>query len=314
MARVRSSLRTKGGRLARHLAAFARDPVGVLRRRSFQPPLRPTSFGADTAHLSRTPEDTSFITGNGIASRCRYVLNYDEFSVNGEVENDWYFCKVDFIDYFFEHHAPGSEFVLFSHNGDAPIGGRYRRYLRRPELRAWFATNVELRHPALFPIPIGIANPRWAHGDLAAFRRVQEAGIAKSRLFDASYSTDTNSIERRYCLEQTGVPLPPRKPFGEYLADLASASFCISPRGNGVDCHRTWEALYLRAIPIVIRSLLNDHHPDIPMIVLDDWSEFRAIEFSPELYERTWNGFCLEELSLDSYLGRVERTLAGSRR
>ena len=33
--------------------------------------------------------------------------------------------------------------------------------------------------------------------------------------------------------------------------------FWLSPRGNGLDCHRTWEALYLDIIPIVWHSTLD---------------------------------------------------------
>ena len=108
------------------------------------------------------------------------------------------------------------------------------------------------------------------------------------------------------------MPLSPPKPFAEYLAQLASAYFCISPRGNGLDCHRTWEALYLGTIPVVTRSALTDHFSDIPMVVLDDWSEFKSVEFSPQRYAQLWNGFSVEQISLDRYLGRVERLPHGS--
>ncbi|CAF1372513.1 unnamed protein product [Adineta steineri] len=49
--------------------------------------------------------------------------------------------------------------------------------------------------------------------------------------------------------------------------------FWLSPRGNGLDCHRTWEALYLDAIPIVWNSTLNPLYVDLPIIILNDWSE-----------------------------------------
>jgi len=45
------------------------------------------------------------------------------------------------------------------------------------------------------------------------------------------------------------------------------------------------------------------------MIVLDDWSEFRSVQFSPELYERTWSDWDPDELLLERYLRRVERFL-----
>jgi hypothetical protein len=47
----------------------------------------------------------------------------------------------------------------------------------------------------------------------------------------------------------------------------------LSPRGNGLDCHRTWEALYLDIIPIVWHSTLDSLYTDLPIIVIHDWKE-----------------------------------------
>ena len=35
------------------------------------------------------------------------------------------------------------------------------------------------------------------------------------------------------------------------MKDLQRSRFVLSPAGNGVDCHRTWEALLMGAVPIV---------------------------------------------------------------
>jgi hypothetical protein len=290
--------------MTRALAALG---AAVRRRRSrWSPPAEPVVFPPE---YDLAPDDPSFITGNGIAERCRFVLNYHGFTVNEDVGNDWCFCKTDFLDEFFARHAPRTSFVLFSANSDYPIDARYERYLRRRSLRAWFAMNVELNHRKLHPIPIGIADPHWPHGDTAAMKRVQRLPAPKTRLFDTSFSLATNPEVRRYCVEQTGLSVTPPRPFEEYLRELSGAYFCISPRGNGLDCHRTWEALYLRTVPVVTRSVLTDRHPDLPMIVLDDWAEFRSIEFTPELYERTWGSWSPDALSLDAYLARVARNI-----
>ncbi|CAF1021949.1 unnamed protein product [Adineta ricciae] len=49
--------------------------------------------------------------------------------------------------------------------------------------------------------------------------------------------------------------------------------FWLSPRGNGLDCHRTWEALYLGVIPIVWNSSLNSLYVNLPIIVINDYTE-----------------------------------------
>jgi hypothetical protein len=100
--------------------------------------------------------------------------------------------------------------------------------------------------------------------------------------------------------------------FDEYLKRLSSSYFCLSPRGAGIDCHRTWESLYVGTIPVVTRSVLTDQHADFPLVVLDDWSEFRSIDFSPALYESLWKAWDPTALRLDSYVRRVESRLEAS--
>jgi hypothetical protein len=289
MARVLSTLRTVGGRI----------------RRRADPPSPPEELPDDLELLNRAPGDETFITGNGIASRCRWVLNYGPPRVSEAGREDWYFCKTDFVDYFFAHHVPDSDFVLFSHNSDVLVDAQLGRHLRHRRLRAWFATNVDLEHRKLHAIPIGIANPRWPHGDTEAVRRVQQESQPKTRLFDVSFSLGTNPAEREACADQTGLTPSTPQPFEQYLVGLASSYFSLSPRGNGIDTHRTWEALYLRTIPIVTRSVLTEQHRDLPLVVLDDWAEFRSIEFSPELYARVWGGWDPEAIRLDRYVERV---------
>lgn len=273
-------------------------------------PLRPPVESPDLVRrMLVMPPDERFITGNGFASHCRNVLNYDVFRVDESNENDWWFCNPEFLEYFFRRVAPDEPYVLFTHNSnvDRPIDERFLSRLERPGLVAWFAVNVELRHPKLHSIPLGIGNPIKC--DPVLFANVQDRRLPKTQLFEASFATWTNPKERFYCIEQTGIQPAPKVPPPEFFERLASSYFCISPNGNGVDCYRTWQALYLRTIPIVTRSVLTEQHPDLPLVVLDDWSEFRSIEFSAELYEQTWSGFDTARFSLDRYLDRVRGTL-----
>jgi hypothetical protein len=270
---------------------------------------RPKGPTAWPPKFGRPPADDAFITGNGIAAHCRFVLNYEPLRVNEGIRNNWWFCKSDYLEFFFAEHAPDEPFVLFSHNSDRPIGRDLRRYLRRKNLIAWFAQNPTLAHRKLHALPIGIANPHWPHGDQTVLKRVQAKSPSKRELFDVSFSVETNRTEREKCLEATGLEVAAGKPYPEYLERLASAYFCVSPEGNGIDCQRTWEALYVKTVPIVTRSAVLDHFAYLPMIILDDWSQFRSIDFSPDLYERTIDGWDPRELRLDRYLVRIREIL-----
>lgn len=50
-------------------------------------------------------------------------------------------------------------------------------------------------------------------------------------------------------------------------------AFSISPHGNGLDCHRTWEDLVLGCIVIVKTSPLDPLYEGLPVVIVDDWSE-----------------------------------------
>jgi hypothetical protein len=290
---------------AKRAAAIALE----VERRA-RPPRPPVAPPERVDEMSRVEPGGRFISGNGYASRCRHVLNHDVLSVDKGIDNDWWFCKSDWLEYFFRELAPESPFVLFTANSDRPIDRTLSRHLRRPSLVAWFGVNAALEHPKLFAVPLGIGDPSTPQdrpGD--ELRSAQAADLPKSRLFHVSFDVKTNPAERLHCLAETGLELAAPAAAPEYLRRLASAYFCIAPRGNGIDTHRVWESLYLRTIPVVTRSVLTDQHPDLPLVVLDDWSEFGSVEFSPELYDRIWSSWRPSELSLDGYLRRVSRTL-----
>jgi hypothetical protein len=50
-------------------------------------------------------------------------------------------------------------------------------------------------------------------------------------------------------------------------------AFEVSPRGNGIDCHRTWEALILKTIPIVQTTHIDPIYDGLPVAIVKDWDE-----------------------------------------
>ena len=50
-------------------------------------------------------------------------------------------------------------------------------------------------------------------------------------------------------------------------------AFSISPHGNGLDCHRTWEDLILGCIVIVKTSPLDPLYEGLPVVIVQDWAE-----------------------------------------
>jgi hypothetical protein len=294
---------------------FARAVGLQLRRGTKAPPrARPWKEHDRLVVATRYSVPEPFLSTNQLIGCCRYFLAEDgSLAVNPDRHNNWYFVRTDDVHDFFAAHEPREPFVLFTGHSDLPVDRSHRRYLRRDGLEAWLAVNPVVGDPKLRARPIGVVSPCWANGDPELLRRARAASHEKRRLFHVAFTVESNPSERAYCLAQAGLTLADPIHGQAYFDDLAASYFCISPKGAGIDCCRTWEALAVGTVPVVTRSLVSDQHPDMPMIVLDDWAQFRSIDFSPELYRRTWGDWDPDELLLNRYIGRIERAIADIR-
>jgi hypothetical protein len=166
-------------------------------------------------------------------------------------------------------------FVLISHNSDDGVDARFLKTLDDPRIVHWFAQNVSIDHPKLTPLPIGIANAQWPHGQVADFIAAAAAApSSKQDVIYCNFGVGTNptriSIHKRVAASGA-ISMAPGKPFRRYLADLAQCRWCLSPPGGGLDCHRTWEALYLGVVPIVARTAQGAALYDgLPVIRIED--------------------------------------------
>lgn len=192
------------------------------------------------------------------------------------------FCYVDFYK---DLHTLLSQLnrpiILLSNSGDIGVTEEELPILEHPIVMRWFASNARIRHPKLQPVPIGIANSMWAHGNLEILQRVcqdlQEGRIQKRSPHDVftCFRIDTNRQKRegvRDALVRQGYSFTqPSLDYESYLRTLATYRYTISPPGNGVDCHRVWECLYLQVIPIVEQDLLWDAWFGLPIQQVTSW-------------------------------------------
>lgn len=228
------------------------------------------------------PVHLPFITGDAFRSLCDFA--YDELSTDlkpAEVQKGAViFVKTDYLGAFFEKVHPHivQPYVIVSHNSDDAAPGVYAKYLEDPKILAWFAQNYDgTAHVKMHPIPIGLANGHWAHGNVKTLEKVANLGLAKKHLVYMNIAVQTFPKERqvvwnhfansRFCLREEQVAHEP------FLKSVASASFVVAPRGNGLDTHRLWEALYLNSVPIVKSSSIDGLYEGLPVLVVRDWKE-----------------------------------------
>lgn len=71
----------------------------------------------------------------------------------------------------------------------------------------------------------------------------------------------------------------------QYFTELPKYKFVISPEGNGIDCHRHYEALMAKCIPIVEDSpLIRAKYGNAPILYTRDYSEITQ-EYLEQKYE-----------------------------
>ncbi len=208
-------------------------------------------------------------------------------------------------------------FVLITHNSDANIDESYADLAGDPRIIRWFAQNLLFRHPKLIALPIGLEN-RWYHnnGIVRDFDRLRSRRIPKRMRILYAFNVWTNPGERKPALESmksTGLADGPQwTTSARYRKGLAEYCFTLSPPGNGFDCHRTWEALYLGTVPIVKRSPFFEAFPELPAMIVDDWREVTAWDedFLRLSYDRLQPKIAVVPLPLDGSLDRGDQEVA----
>lgn len=229
----------------------------------------------------------NYLDGNSFKNICHYQYDENGFNINHNGKENFIFVKTDFIYDFFNLYNIDFDFYLITHNSDYDINANHLDILNKSNLIKWYAQNVNIDHYKLFSIPIGLANDKWTHGDKKIFDNVNNQDIQKNILCYSNFDINTNIVERQYCLNNTPKEfIYSKTDFSSYLTQLKSSLFTISPEGNGIDCHKTWEAIYLKTIPIVKKSILtwNFKQMKLPLLLINDWSELKTLDLNKEKY------------------------------
>lgn len=111
-------------------------------------------------------------------------------------------------------------------------------------------------------------------------------------LFAIKHDTDKNRRGKQNVNRQNIIKTLNKNGFSntklnstDYFNKLPTYKFVISPEGNGIDCHRHYEALLSGCIPIVEKSdLILEKYGDCPILYTTDYSEITT-EYLEKKYE-----------------------------
>lgn len=222
------------------------------------------------------------------------------------------FVYTHILPFFFEKIFPQIEstFTLITHNSDAGIDNEMLPYLGSPKIKKWFCQNKYITHPKLFSLPIAVANSQWPHGNLIDLKEVIETDLQKTNLVHKSFDKSTNPGHRNQAdveTSQNGFQMLPHTSFREYIRQIKQSYFSIAPLGNGADCHRIWECLYLNCVPIVPkRPPCFDEFQHLPILFVDSFKDITK-EFLEKQIENFYpfSKFNLEVLDLNYWKDRI---------
>lgn len=209
------------------------------------------------------------------------------------------------------------------------------QYLNHPLLHHWFTWNKQKPHEKLTCIPIGLNYDRH-NNSLLTFLKSKNQNLEKDRFFAVNLSTSSNPerikiIEtaktkwQYFCSHIENIPFLNtyrQKSFieGKIKIDvtnplcyniLSKYKFVLSPPGAGIDCHRTWEALYCGTIPIIIESSINEIYIDLPVLIVPSWDiitkEFLETKYSEILEKIKHNKYNMSKLYLKFWTNEINK-------
>lgn len=267
--------------------------------------------------INPRPSSYPYISGDTFRAMAQHVL--DDFKIFDPEKvkyQDTVFVDIKKIHKFFKEIHPkiNSKYKLITHNGDESVTYELANFIDDKIIK-WYGQNVDVVHPKITVIPIGLENLHFYNaGIISNFRKTQKKVILKANKILFGFCVQTNPQERQEAHDILTTAKNAEKISGwpdawSYINILNRYKFVASPPGNGIDCIRTWEAMCLGVVPIVKKSILTQYYADIglPVLLINDWREILDFEEKQlnEIYENIFPKFKNPALYFDYWRKKI---------
>jgi hypothetical protein len=238
-----------------------------------------------------------------------------------------FYCHTHDFNEYITSLPRDKKIVLITHNSDGAVCENPR--LNRPNKDAnanllpdniikWYSTNIKVSNPRIESIPIGFENSQW-FPETKKLKKIDEIRTKKHKyknLLYINHNIATNVTERLepynlfrkedWCTLFRGKN---GTNFDEYLENMHSHMFVLSPEGNGLDTHRLWEALVIGTIPIEKRNINNSFYSDLPICFVNKWSDI-TLDFLEKEYIRIKStNYDLNKLTFSYWKDKINGTI-----
>ena len=304
--------------------------------------------GAKTGFIHRTmyfphQDDADISHINKIHSRFVVVIQQNEYAVS--------LFKRDIQP---QIHAENKPYVIITCMDDmtfpdAVVGTFFDTLVPSPLFRRWFATNCRdrlLRENKITPIPYGIdywtlsQRQSWTNTPMSSactqdrhLSQLRKSTVHFSKrnggpswpssspriYINFQFNLDGNGGSERLSAYQSiprdlmSIQEDPCNRYDTWGA-YSQHVFVASPRGNGLDTIRTWEALMMGCIVIVRRlyhtptetTVMEELYTDLPVVIIDQWSDITRDFLNHILSEFAQRTFRYDKLTMKYWVERIE--------
>jgi hypothetical protein len=187
------------------------------------------------------------------------------------------FCNPYLANIFFEkiRNSNLSKINLVTAQSDLSISRKV--YNSKPNfVMNWYTTNLRLDKKNLIAIPLGLSDPSGKNLSFKDFIELSDRSINKTKKIYMNYEVNTNffnrvNLTRKYKDNESFVYQESKLELIDYLTELSTYKYTLSPWGNGYDTHRFWESIYAGSIPITKEHLTYSSSKDLPAVLLKNY-------------------------------------------
>lgn len=174
---------------------------------------------------------------------------------------------------------PEMNFIIFCNLEDSPIDSDIENKIPKNVLSI-YAANAIYNNDKVKPFPYGIQ--RKFH--LNDFRKeimsqVIHDNTPAQKLLYINHNENTNPIERKgikelFVNKNWSTVNEANLDYIQFISMIKYHKFMISPEGNAIDCHRSWEILYLKRVPVMKKHpYFEKLFKGFPVLFVDSYSD-----------------------------------------
>ena len=173
---------------------------------------------------------------------------------------------------------PQMKFIIFTNLEDTPIDDQ----IRVPDnVLCISAVNAIAHGDKVIPAPYGVQRKMTPDDDrieqLMGWMEFDNKDNPNNLLY-VSHNESSNArrlgIKNLFYDKDWAEVNEQRVGYHTFLSNLSNSKFMICPIGNAIDCHRNWEVLYMRRVPVMVRDpYLEKLYEDYSVLFVDDYKD-----------------------------------------